>query len=184
MTTARKLMTTEEFARLPDDGRRSELVNGEVVEIPPGNLEHGHVGIQFGGILAAYASANDAGYVSGIDPGIRLTRDPDTVRAPNVCFYVRDRVPPPEVRAQGWPEIVPDLVAEVVSPSATARQIEEKVAEWLAAGVRLVLVLYPSTQTVAAYSGPNEVRRFTAADTLDGAPVLPGFTCPVARIFA
>lgn len=183
MTTAKKLMTAEEFARLPDDGRRLELVKGEVIEVAPGNLEHGHIGMQFGMLLMIYVAEHRAGYVSGLDPGIFLERDPDTVRAPDVCFYTSERVPPPEARRKGWAETVPDLVVEVVSPGDTAKYVEEKVEQWLAAGVRLVLVLYPSTQTVAAYSGPNEVRRFTAADTLDAAPVLPGFSCPVARLF-
>lgn len=185
MTTAKKLMTAEEFAQLPDDdGRRLELIRGEVVELAPGNLEHGHIGIRFGGLLDAYNIAqNLGGYVSGLDPGIFLERDPDTVRAPDVCFYMSERVPPPEARRKGWAEVIPDLVVEVVSPGDTARYVEEKVAQWLAAGVRLVLVLYPSTQTVAAYSGRNAVRRFTADDTLDAAPVLPDFTCPVARLF-
>jgi Uma2 family endonuclease len=147
-----------------------ELVNGEVVEMPPGNLEHGHVGMRFGGLLDAYVLAHDLGYVSGIGPATHLQSGPDVVRAL-------------DVRRQGGVDVIPDLVAEGVSPRATARQIEEKVQEWLAAGVRLVLVLYPSTQTVLAYRGPNDVRRFTAADTLDAAPVLPDFMCPVARLF-
>lgn len=102
MTTERKLMTAEEFVQLPDDGRRLELINGEVVEMPPGNLEHGHAGLLVGGRLAAYAAVHNAGYVSGLDPGIRLTRDPDTVRAPDVCFYYTcDRVSSPEARRRG-----------------------------------------------------------------------------------
>lgn len=184
MTTAKKLMTAEEFALLPDDGRRLELVRGEVIEVAPGNLEHGHVGIRFGGLLDAYLINNNlGGYVSGLDPGIFIERDPDTVRAPDVCFYTRERIPPREMRQKGWADIVPDLLVEVVSPGDSATYVEEKVAPWLAAGVRLVLVLYPSTQTVAAYTGRNEVRRYTADDTLDAAPVLPDFSVPVARLF-
>lgn len=80
--------------------------------------------------------------------------------------------------------MVPDLVAEVVSPGDSAREVEEKVAKWLATGVRLVVVLYPSMETVVAYSGPNQLRRFTVADTFDAAPVLPDFSCLVARLFS
>lgn len=55
--------------------------------------------------------------------------------------------------------------------------------EWLGVGVQIVLVVYPATRSITAYRSPTDVHRFTDADTLDAEPVLPGFACPVARIF-
>src|SRR5947207_3323187 len=140
MTTAKKLMTAEEFAQLPNDGRRLELVNGEVVELTPNNFGHGEVELSFGAELRAYVNPRSLGRVSAGDAGFRIRRDPDRVLAPDVCFIAHDRVPPPEARNHGWLDVIPDLVAEVVSPGDTAREVEEKVEEWLSAGVRLVLV--------------------------------------------
>jgi Uma2 family endonuclease len=86
-------------------------------------------------------------------------------------------------RSRSFREVLPDFVVEIVSPTDAAADIEQKALEWLGAGVRLVAVLYPETRTVMVYRGPNDVRHFTAADTLDLEPVLPGFSCPVARLF-
>ena len=184
MTTAKKLLTAEEFAALPDDGRRLELINGEVVEMAPGNVEHGSVTASLTSHLFVHVMDNSLGRVVTADPGIFLQRNPDIVRAPDVCFYSRDREPSPEDRRQGWTHVIPDLVAEVVSPGDTATEIEEKVLLWLAAGVRLVVVLFPRLRSVAVYTGPNELRRYGAGDTLDLAPVLPEFRCPVERLFS
>ena len=68
-------------------------------------------------------------------------------------------------------------------PSLAMTEIEEKVQEWLDAGVRLVWVIYPSSRTVTVHQR-QEARRLRAEDELTGAPVLPGFSCKVADIFA
>lgn len=79
--------------------------------------------------------------------------------------------------------VLPDLVVAIVSPGDSAAEVEQKVQEWLAGGVRLGLALYLDTRSVMAYRSPTDVRRYARADTLDAEPVLPGFTCPVARLF-
>ncbi|MCX6023302.1 MAG: Uma2 family endonuclease, partial [Chloroflexi bacterium] len=141
MTTVNKLLTAEEFAALPDDGRRLELINGEVVEMTPGNVEHGSVTASLTSHLFVHVMENGLGRVVTADPGIFVQRAPDIVRAPDVCFYSQEREPSPQSRRQGWTDAIPDLVAEVVSPGDMATEFEEKVQMWLAAGVRLVLVL-------------------------------------------
>jgi Uma2 family endonuclease len=85
---------------------------------------------------------------------------------------------------KGFVELAPDLVAEVVSPSDSAREVEEKVQDWLSAGVRLVWVVHPSTRSVTVYRSLQDIRVLTESDTLNGADVLPGFTCPVRDLFS
>ncbi len=97
-----------------------------------------------------------------------------------------DRVPPhdsPEYR-RAW-RLAPDLVAEVVSPNQFRHEVAAKVQRYLAAGVRLVWVVWPRYQRVDVWrSGANQpVATLTAADALDGVDVLPGFSYPVARLF-
>lgn len=75
-------------------------------------------------------------------------------------------------------------VVEVVSPGDRAGEIEQKVAQWLEAGVRLVWVVYPATRHVVAFRELAHPRVYTDAETIDAEPVLPGFSCPVAEIFA
>ena len=62
-------------------------------------------------------------------------------------------------------------------------ELQEKIEEWLNAGARLVWAMYPRTRSVVAYRSLTAVRVYRGVDILDGAPVLPDFTCPVAGLF-
>ncbi len=77
-----------------------------------------------------------------------------------------------------------DLAAEVVSPGNTRREVAGKVSAWLGAGTRLVWVVNPRDETVTIHEAGRAPRRLGASDTLDGAPLLPGFRLPVADLFA
>ncbi|MBA3946347.1 MAG: Uma2 family endonuclease [Herpetosiphonaceae bacterium] len=77
----------------------------------------------------------------------------------------------------------PDLAVEVVSPSESAQDINEKVRDYLAAGTQLMWVVYPRTRQVIVYGPSNAGRIYTVGDTLEHADVLPGFRCPVAELF-
>ena len=89
--------------------------------------------------------------------------------------------PPPE---RGYIfGVVPDLVAEVVSPDCQAAAVDAKTQRWLAAGVRLVLVAYTGSREVVAHREDGTVQRLGGNDMLTGAPVLPGFACRVSEFF-
>ena len=90
---------------------------------------------------------------------------------------------PPGVRVTGYAETTPDLVVEVVSPSNTIREVNDKAFMWLGHGVRLVWLVYPYTRTVDVYQGGRTVTTLTEDDSLDGLDVLPGFACAVSEIF-
>lgn len=182
MATETKLLTAEEFARLPNDGMRHELVRGEVRTMPPASGGHGLVAGEAHGRLWTHVRAHQLGYVFAAETGFFLARDPDIVRAPDVAFIRAERLPngPP---ARGFVEVIPDLIIEVVSTWDTAAEVEEKVQDWLAAGVRLVLVLQPTTHTITAYRTASEVSRLGEADELDADDVVPGFRCPVRDLF-
>jgi Uma2 family endonuclease len=105
------------------------------------------------------------------------------VRAPDLAFVCRERLPP-ENQPRGFWEIAPDLVVEVVSPNDTRAEIQLKVREWIEAGVRLVWVVYPDSRTVEVIRTLLDREELTADDTLDGGDVLPGFSCAVAELFA
>jgi Uma2 family endonuclease len=176
-------MTADELLRLPDNGMRRELINGELREMPPAGGEHGFVGGNALGRLRLFLVEHPevGGGLFAAETGFRLSRDPDTVRAPDVAYVGPDRLDRARVRA--FPELAPDLVVEVVSPYDTASEIQAKVEEWLRAGTRIVWVLYPATRSGMAYGADGTVRLLHADDTLDGEPVLPGFTCRIGDLF-
>jgi Uma2 family endonuclease len=182
MTTTRKLITAEEFIELPDDGRYYELVRGELIELPPPGAEHGQVCMNFGFDVKSFLGRSSGGVVISNDSGIILGRGPDTVRGPDICYYGPGRLPGNRAPKR-YPDIPPDLVVEVISPFDRAPDIDEKIQEWLAAGVRLVWAAYTDRREVVAHLSPTERRVFAEDAVLTAEPVLPGFACPVARLF-
>lgn len=103
------------------------------------------------------------------------------MRGPDLAFTSRERLQGPP--ATGYETVVPDLVIEIISPGDRPGEVREKTLLWLAAGVRLVLNVYPRTRSVVAHRSPTESREYTEHDTLDALPVFPDFACPVARLF-
>jgi Uma2 family endonuclease len=104
------------------------------------------------------------------------------VRAPDVAFVAAGRVPA-DADTSKYLELAPDFVAETLSPSDTAVEVEEKIASWLAAGVRAALVVNPAARTVTLHRPPADISRLTDADELDLTDVIPGFRCRVSEIF-
>jgi Uma2 family endonuclease len=183
MTATGIRMTADELLRLPDNGMRRELIAGELYEMPPAGGEHGYVGnraqIELGIYLRQHPEIGGSFFLS--DTGYRLSRDPDTVRAPDISYVGPDRLD--QARVRGFPELAPDFVVEVVSPNDTAAEIQRKVDEWLAAGVVLVWVLYPATRTAMTFRVGGEIQLLHAEDTITAEPVLPGFACRLADLF-
>jgi Uma2 family endonuclease len=182
VTETRTTMTAGELLALPDDGKRHELVKGELREMTPAGARHGEAAAALTVLLGQHVRAQRLGRVLAAETGFRISRNPDTVRAPDVSFVARKRVPsagPPD----GYWELAPDLAVEVVSPSDTAADVQSKVQMWLESGVRLVWVVYPDTRSVVAYESLKEISTFTAEDTLSGGEVVTGFECKVAEIF-
>src|SRR5207244_1669587 len=134
MSIVQTLLTAEEFARLPDRGRPTELVRGRIVEMNVPFPRHGQVCGQTAYLLKDYLRTDDRGQVVTNDSGVITERDPDTVRGGDVCFYSYTRVPKGPL-PQGYLSVVPDAVFEVRSPDDRWSKITAKVAEYLNAGV-------------------------------------------------
>lgn len=184
MAQATRLLKAEEFEDMPETpGVRHELVRGEVIEVPFAGAEHGDIVLALVTLLHAFIRPRRLGKLYGDGVGFRIHRDPDTVRGPDVSFVARTRVPP-SGSPKGYWMLAPDLAVEVVSPSDRKSNIEAKVEDYLAAGVRLVWVVWPDTQTVTVHAPDAEPHALTAADALDGGDVLPGFSAAVAELFA
>ncbi len=175
-------MTAEDLGRLAADGNRHELVKGELRTMPPGGGEHGFIGVKVVLPLWQHVKKRRLGVVLGAETGFIISRNPDTVRAPDVAFVHKDRVPSTGVPKGYWPG-APDLAVEVISPWDTKRDMEAKVQEWLAAQVGLVWVIDPPKRRVTVHRRGRKAVVLTEEDTLDGGDVIPEFSCPIADIF-
>ena len=114
--------------------------------------------------------------------GFLLARDPDTVRAPDVAFTSAERFPLDAADTR-YSDVVPDLVAEVRSPSDSRAAAGRKAEDWLRHGVRLVWVVHPDTGTIDVHRAGEPTATLGEDDSLDGGDVLPGFACPVRAVF-
>lgn len=178
-TTSR--ITPEELLKLPD-GERYELVDGELVE-----------GVMSGESVwvAGRLFRRIDEHCEALGSGIALTDgqsyqcfpdDEDRVRRPDVSYVRAGRISLDQFE-HGHFRIAPDLAAEVVSPNDLFSDVERKANEYLTAGVKLVWVLNPETQTILVYRPDGTMAHLSAKDDLDGETVLPGFQCPVRSLF-
>ncbi|MBA3416853.1 MAG: Uma2 family endonuclease [Chloroflexia bacterium] len=181
MTTTTTLMTAEDLLLMPDDGRKLELVRGELHVMAPVNFEH----LEFVGWLqfkiGGFVYANSLGII-GPEGGFVLDRRPDIVLAPDLAFVRADRLPPMADRTS-YAEMSPDLAIEVLSPSNRAQEMLDKVLLYLEAGTRLVWIFDPNREAVTVHTPDRVARTLLVGDTLDGGDVLPGFSLPVAELF-
>jgi Uma2 family endonuclease len=182
MTTTLQRSTANELFEMPDDGFRYELVKGELRKMSPSGWEHGVVVVNVTLLLGQHVKINNLGVCCGAETGFKIASDPDTVRAPDLAFVSRERIPEGDAPKKFWPG-APDLAVEVVSPGDTYGEVEEKVEEWLAAGARAVWVLNPKRRSVSVYRSMKDVTHLSEGDELDGGDVVSGFRCKVSEIF-
>ena len=182
MTVTHKPVTAEELLLMPDDGVRRELVLGEVREMAPAGSVHGRIILNITTPLDRHVRENGLGLMFAAETGFKISGNPDTVRAPDAAFVRRERVEEVGEVEGYWPG-APDLAVEVVSPSDPYAGVEEKVATWLEAGTRTVVVIEPRTRTVTVRPSRTEIRLLAEGDTLDLGDVVPGWTMPIVDIF-
>jgi Uma2 family endonuclease len=182
MSAEVQLMTAEELLALPRGQFRYELIDGELKKMSPTGHNHGRIAMRLSVPLGQYVLEKGLGEVYAAETGFKLKSDPDTVRAPDLAFINQTRVD--EVGdTKGYWLGAPDLAVEVLSPDDIFREVEKKVIDWLEAGASLVWVVNPTRHTVAVYESRTDVRVLTEKETLDGGSVVPGFQCPIAKLF-
>jgi Uma2 family endonuclease len=177
----KRLVTADEFEHLltlpENQDRLLELINGEIVEKMP-TEEHGIVAVNVVTPLHSFVKRDKLGRV-GVEVRQRLPNDPLNSRMPDISFSSARR---PLVTRGGVPEM-PDLAVEIKSPDDTVKEMREKAAYYLAHGARLVWLIYPAQRMIEVYT-LDEVEILIEGDVLSGGDVLPGFSMPVADVFA
>src|SRR5262249_31777177 len=143
---------------------------------------HGQAELRIGAELLIQGERRGLGVARSGEVGIILRRNPDKLVGADALFVSNDRLPI-RTSPEGYLETIPDLVAEVRSKNDRPAELAGKVAEYLAAGVRLVWVLDPPSQTVTAHRPGQPPRVFAAGETLPAAEVIPGLAVAVADRF-
>lgn len=179
VVTRQDRATIADLLKMPDDGYKHELVDGEIV-VSAAGFRHSEIAARIAHIVATYLEKSPIGKVYSADVGILFPNG--NLRSPDVTF-VRNEKLPDGVSPEGFGEIIPDLAVEVLSPSDRMRQVAQKIGEFLEMGVPLVWLVDPKRESVTVYRSLSDTDQLRREYTVDGGAVLPGFTCPVSRFF-
>jgi Uma2 family endonuclease len=162
------------------EDRLYELVDGILVEKTVG-LEESWIAVRIASLIERFVEPRNLGLVTGADGMFLLAKG--LVRIPDVAFVSWDRIPGGEFPKEPIPDLVPDLTVEVISPSNTRKEMDEKLREYFEKGVRLAWLVRPRTRVVDVYTAADQFRRLSVSARLDGADVLPGFSIVVGELF-
>lgn len=182
-TAPPKLLTVEEYLRLPDDGRRTELVRGRIVEVTPPSIFHGYVCSRIIELVGPFVRGNNLGRMMSNDSGVVTGRNPDTLRGADVMYYSFTRLPPGPLPDEGYGDMAPDLVFEVLSATDRWSMVLAKVTEYLGVGVTVVCVVNPQDRTAIVYRDNQNPEPVAADAELTLPDVLPGFRVPLRQFF-
>jgi len=177
-TIVKPKMTEEEFLRLPDDGRKYELVDGEAKEVPAG-VEHDVIVAHIIVCLAPFAQK--VGFLAASSAGFRMVTG--NIRSPDVSLVLRERLPEGKP-TKGFMDGAPDLAIEVISPNEDWVELGRKLGEYFMSGAKEVWLVDPDGATVTVYKSLTDVQVFHAGDEITGGDLLPGFRCKVADLVA
>ena len=175
-------ITVDQFEATCGD-ERVELIDGVVVPMTPASDWPTSVTATVTMLLGVHVRSRKLGRVYSAEAGFVLFPDRETVRVPDMAFVRAERMPQGEARWH-FPRLAPDLAVEVLSPTDSERELRDKVAMYHEAGVPLVWVVDPRTQTVMVSALGQSPVMLTATDTLDGGEVLSDFQIKVAEFFA
>ncbi len=180
-------MTVDDLLDWPDDdGYRHEVVEGVLVRMAGTRPPAGRVTRQLQLPLALYVRAHDLGTVTLPDEvyDFEHTGQPNTGLLPDLGFYPHER--DARIAPRRAIPFAPDLAVEVAGSSQTQADMDAKARRYLAAGTALVWVFWPEGRRVDVWYRDDQapVATLTPGDLLDGLDIVPGFTHPVADVFA
>jgi Uma2 family endonuclease len=174
-------ITPEELLAMPDGGHY-ELIDGELKERNASVLSSCVAG-KVSKILDNYCDQTGAGIVLESELGYQcIPWKPRRILRADVSFIRADRMSE-ERLSEGFCTIAPDLAVEVVSPNDLIEELDEKVEEYLRAGVKLVWIVRPAASAVQVFRADGSVSWLRASAEMSGEDVIPGFRCPVEAFF-
>ena len=182
-----ELMTTEQLLALPDDGKERWLIRGELreKEMTRRNRGHSRTEGKIAYLLRRWMESQPEprGEVLVGEAGVRLRRNPDTTVGVEVA-YVSAQTADADPHEERFLDGIPVLVVEILSPSDSEEEINEKLRSYIDAGVKFAWVVDPRFRTITVYRPDAEPELFNVNDTISGEPHLPGFNVAVAEVFS
>ena len=167
---------------MPDDGYKYELVDGELVISPKNNFQQEDIGADLLAAMRTFAKANRLGAVLGSNAGCWM--HDRNCRAPDISFVTKERL-----LAMGFKRstkkflpFAPDFAVEVLSPSNSRAEIDERLKDFFASGTQIDWIIDPDNERVEVCHSPVD-RRLVGGGFLEGEHLLPGFRYAIADLF-
>ena len=170
-------ITEEELMRLPRDGRKWEMEDGRLTEVPT-SIKHEEIIFNLAVLLGPFKRGH--GIVTLGQGGFRMKDG--NVRAPDVSYTRKERFPGGHA-PDTFGDLAPDLCVEIISPSERKAGMTRKVQEYFNGGAVQVWHVFPERQEVIVFTSPSETQTLDADGILDTGGLLPGFSCRVADLF-
>jgi Uma2 family endonuclease len=172
-------VTGAQFDAMPyDEGRRWELVNGELISVSSPTPRHQDIVFRILLAMRRYLDASGIPVLAYQDVEFALT-DSERVR-PDVSVLLGDkarRLDPDRIPIPGSP----DIAIEVISPTERSAESHDKVRAYLRKGTAEVWQVYPKSRTVQIHRGEIG-RSLEWSQQVDG-DLLPGFALPLSALF-
>jgi Uma2 family endonuclease len=177
---AKKVWTDQELLALPKDGRKREIIDGELI-VSPATPFHGAVILRIASRMVIFATDRGLGEVFDGQSGCRMLSG--DLPCPDISFVSKKRWDAYRASGETFFQGAPDIAVEVVSPHDRVGELKSKIAQFFENGTRLAWLVDPEERTVLIYHGPSADRLLGAADSLSGEDVLPGFTLALKNVF-
>ncbi|MFO0810562.1 MAG: Uma2 family endonuclease [Gemmataceae bacterium] len=161
---------------------RCELVERTLVEKPIVGQKAEFLAALIVELIGPYVRRHRLGRMSGSQGLMRMSGG--NVRMPDAGFVSTAQLRQWREREPAVMQTAPALAIEVLSPSNTRAEMAQKRREYFASGSQLVWEIDPRRKTAAVYTSPTKKTTLTEGETLDGGDVIPGFTLPLAELFA
>lgn len=181
--TGPKVWTEAELKALPENGYTHEVVNGELVMSPKNDFYHGHICSR---LLAALVNFNQTQHLGAVlDSSTGFWMHNRNCRAPDISFVTKARL----IGSKFKPSTrkffpgAPDLAVEILSPSNTRVEIDERLKDFFASGTQITWIINPDAECVEVCHSPTRRELLGAGACLDGEHLLPGFQYPIADLF-
>ncbi len=177
-TTTR--ISIDEFLAMPETEPPSELIDGEIVQKPMANEDHGTLVAELIGLLGNYLHASGEGRVL---TEVRHADRPDEwVYLPDINVALGKRTTPRGSRAPV--ENIVDFAIEVLSPDDRLSRVLRRIDLYLRAGTRLLWLVDPENRSITVYRRAEQPVSHYAPEVIDAQPVLSGFALDLAELFA
>ena len=181
MGATKTVLTAQEFDNYPfEEDKRYELDEGELIEMTRPAYKHNRVLKKLTVEMDLYFRKHQIGEVLISENLYALS--PNTRRAPDVAVILGDRRA--ELQDAKVISIIPDIAAEVLSPSETPRMIHRKLKQYFAAGVQEVWLIDPDVKEIEIWKGPSLPDPVLAAGDVLTSALLAGFALPLEELFA